>query len=65
MNTTKLIEILRWPSTKRNSMNPWYVIVWRICVYPFVCLFGLGFYLSILIASFSFYQAETFRKDWF
>ena len=65
MNTTKLIEILRWPATKRNGMYPWYVIVWRLCVYPFLVLFGLGFYLSILLLTFSLYEAETFRKEWF
>lgn len=65
MNTSKLIEILRWPATKRNDMNPWYGILWRLCVYPFVCLFAFGFYLSILLLTFSFYEAETFRKEWF
>jgi hypothetical protein len=57
-------SILRWPQTKTNNMNPWYVILWRLCVYPFMCLFALGFYLSILLTS-SLYEAETFRKDWF
>jgi hypothetical protein len=66
MNTSKLIEILRWPSTKRNGMNPWYVILWRLCFIPFMFLFGLGYYLTILLSTLSFYQAETFRKDyWF
>jgi len=65
MNTSKLIEILRWPATKRNGMNPWYVILWRFCVYPFVFLFGLGFYLTSILYDFSLYEAETFRKDYF
>jgi hypothetical protein len=58
-------SFLRWPQTKTNNLNPWYVILWRFCFIPFVFLFGLGFYLSILLLTLSFYQAETFRKEWF
>jgi hypothetical protein len=66
MNISKLIEILRWPSTKRNGMNPWYVILWRLFFLPFVMLFGLGFYLTTLLSTFDFYEAELFKRDyWF
>jgi len=66
MNTSKLIDILRFPQKKGNTFNPWYIILWRLCFIPFVFLFGLGFYLIIVLFTLSFYQAETFRKDyWF
>jgi hypothetical protein len=66
MNTSKLIDILRFPQKKGNTFNPWYIILWRLFFLPFVMLFGLGFYLTTLLSTFDFYEAELFRRDyWF
>jgi hypothetical protein len=53
----------RWPSTKTNRLNPWYIILRSLLVLPFTLFFAFGFYLSLL-AGIGVKQAESFRKDW-
>lgn len=61
---TLLINILRFPRKKGNYLNPWYVILWRISLYPFVIVLGTAFYLMILLFHLDVYAAEQFRKEW-
>lgn len=62
---TFLINILRFLKKKGNSLNPWYIILWRICLFPFVIVFASAFYILTVLFHFDFWQAEKFRKDYF
>lgn len=59
-----IIDILQFPKKKTNGLNPWYVILYRLCLYPIVLVFGIGFYISTLAFTLSPYSAEQFRKDY-
>ena len=64
MNKTMLIDILRFPAKKGNNMNPWYTVLWRIAMLPFLIVFQIGFYIAILAFTLSPYHAEQFRKEY-
>lgn len=54
-----------WPRTKSNGLNPWYVILWRLLMYPFVFLSGSMFYLTLCMWHCDTYFAEQFRKNYY
>jgi hypothetical protein len=64
MNISKLIDILRFPHKKGNGLNPWYRILWGFLLLPFIIVFGIGFYVCIVLFHLSFYTAEEFRKTY-
>lgn len=64
MNKTMLIDILRFPAKKGNNMNPWYIVLWRIAMLPFLIVFQIGFYIAILAFTLNPYLAEQFRKEY-
>lgn len=56
----------QWPKSKEKYyLNPWYVIVWRLCAYPLVAVSAAAFYVSIVIFEMDFYKSEQFRKEYF
>jgi predicted permease len=64
MKTSVLIDILRFPAKKTNNLNAWYRILWSLFFFPFVIVFGIGFYIAILAFTLSPYRAEQFRKEY-
>lgn len=64
MKTSTIINILQFPKKKGNGLKPWYGILWSLLIFPFAIVFGIGFYITILLFSLSFYHAEQFRKDY-
>jgi hypothetical protein len=64
MKTSMLINILQFPKKKGNNLNPWYVILWRLFMLPFMILFGIAFYVSYACFTLNLYYPEQFRKDY-
>lgn len=55
-----------WPKSKEKYyLNPWYVIVWRLCVWPFLVISAVAFYISVAVFQMDFYKSEQFRKEYF
>ena len=55
-----------WPKSKEKChLNPWYVILWRLCTYPIMVVSAVAFYVSLIIFTTGFYKAEQFRKEYF
>lgn len=60
----QILNILCFPQRKENNLKPWYHILWSMFFFPFMIVFGIGFYVSILLFTLDLYHAEQFRKDY-
>ena len=52
-----------WPQKNTNTLNPWYKIVYRILVYPFLIVSLILFTVSYLMFTLSSYDTLNMLRD--
>ena len=60
----KLIKILRWPENRRTGLLPWFVILRRLLVYPFLFATICLFWLFTVIWYGGLYEANLFWDEY-